>query len=246
VPAGAGAWSTNSDYNALLASQGTLADCSLTVVPTDTNGDGRNDVYDVTLTVHSYSPTSASGSGIGIQGLQLAVEFTVEFTSTIVEQLRGVVYVAASSPSAGARVYVDGAMRFVQSGGPLRYQATSPRTTYNTAALGLGASGPVNSFEGVLRPYLDRNETVLFEPWATVWSPGPAEVFTAVVRVHVPTMAVRYRPSFWELAKYAWVQYVAVWLLVYLVLGSIRAWILRNQLLPSRVSWDYVPAVKRD
>ena len=59
--------------------------------------------------------------------------------------------------------------------------------------------------------------------------------FTARVRVNYPEQTVTYRPGFWQMIKWAWVQYVAVLVVFVFTFRQIKTFVFAKQILPTSV-----------
>eukprot|EP00762_Andalucia_godoyi_P001241 ANDGO_04912.mRNA.1 hypothetical protein len=241
-----GGWTSSSDLNYLVSSYNNLLDVDFSVTRVDLNGNGRPDWFDVKAVIPLYSAAATSGTLSTIRGLQCALSFQVEFSSTVSTTLTALAYISVENPADGSAVYVDGRLAFVQSQPILQ---TRTRAVYTASPFIFSPN--TQGLEGValpdvVRAYMNRNETMQFTTDATVWSAGAAPFFTLQARIRVPGMQIAYRPGLWELLKYGWIQYIAVWVIIYFPVSAIRNWIMRNQLLPTRVFFDQVPRLHKD
>lgn len=62
------------------------------------------------------------------------------------------------------------------------------------------------------------------------------------VHVCMPVcMLRRYRPNFLEAVKFAWIQYVCMFWIVWWAVQLLRGFIFREQIVPTRVVWETKP-----
>lgn len=65
------------------------------------------------------------------------------------------------------------------------------------------------------------------------WLRGESTKFTLQLEILYPEVIVHYRPGFWPIMKWAWVQYLAV-LVIFLALHrSVKGYVFLNHLLPT-------------
>ena len=60
--------------------------------------------------------------------------------------------------------------------------------------------------------------------------------FTVHVQLRIPDEIVRYVPGFWEMIKYAWVQYISVVLIIYFVILQLQDFLFSNGVLQTTVT----------
>lgn len=235
-----GEWSSSSFLNQRIsASQ--LLQVDFEVASVDTNADGLVDYYDVSASIPQYGTTSTAGvtSIGGVLSFQLT---TSNLVSLNMEALTTFNLVGGGQPVAGSGASIDANLELQQVNPILQGFG---RSVYSSSVLDLSGTTGMVDIGSVLQTYYSRNETtILRENWSK-WEYGKSENFLLHMRIRVPKMLIGYRPAFWELMKYAWIQYLAVLTIVYVLVRWLRNWIIHNQILPTRLSWDYVPA-KRD
>lgn len=85
----------------------------------------------------------------------------------------------------------------------------------------------------ILRQYQSRNVSTKLEPVTASWTPGNASItgaFRLDVRINYAADTFDYWTGFWELMKWAWIQYLSVLLVFIFVMGRIREYVFRNRL----------------
>lgn len=72
--------------------------------------------------------------------------------------------------------------------------------------------------------------TVLDQP-LVAWDSGYSSNFTLEVEIQYPTLTVTYAPGFWQLIKFAWIQYLAIIVLFWWILGTVQSFVFQNQVI---------------
>ncbi|XP_013010411.1 transmembrane protein 231 isoform X2 [Cavia porcellus] len=83
----------------------------------------------------------------------------------------------------------------------------------------------------IMAAYQERNVTTILSDPNPIWLVGRAAeapfVINAVIRY--PVEVISYQPGFWEMIKFAWVQYVSILLIFLWVFGRIKIFVFQNQ-----------------
>ncbi|KAF4530951.1 hypothetical protein B566_EDAN018560 [Ephemera danica] len=104
--------------------------------------------------------------------------------------------------------------------------------------LGLLQRSPLLPLRSINKRY---NESVFGDPVSTrlqneysMWQPGRVrdEAFILSVRLRVPGQRIEYQPGFWQVVKWAWLQYVALLCIVKTVTDKIKHWAFTNHVMP--------------
>ena len=66
----------------------------------------------------------------------------------------------------------------------------------------------------------------------TIWTPGHLLDESFVIDIHIkyPEQFLIYKPGFWEVIKWAWIQYISLFLIIYLIARKIKAYLFQNNL----------------
>ena len=64
-----------------------------------------------------------------------------------------------------------------------------------------------------------------------VWKSGVSENFTIDVELRYPPFTVTYYPNFWQYLKFAWVQYLAVFVVSWWLLSYVQSFVFENQVI---------------
>uniref|UniRef100_A0A2R8MP92 Transmembrane protein 231 n=1 Tax=Callithrix jacchus TaxID=9483 RepID=A0A2R8MP92_CALJA len=83
----------------------------------------------------------------------------------------------------------------------------------------------------IVAAYQERNVTTILSDSNPIWLVGRAAdapfVINAVIRY--PVEVISYQPGFWEMVKFAWVQYVSILLIFLWVIERIKIFVFQNQ-----------------
>lgn len=63
------------------------------------------------------------------------------------------------------------------------------------------------------------------------WEYGTGPNFTAHLSLSYPTQTLTYTPGLWQVLKFAWIQYLAVLVIFYTVLGRVQSFVFQNQII---------------
>ncbi|XP_039242093.1 transmembrane protein 231 isoform X3 [Pipra filicauda] len=85
----------------------------------------------------------------------------------------------------------------------------------------------------IIAAYWDRNVTTVFSDPSPVWMTGRATDTPFIINatIHYPVEVILYQPGFWEIIKFAWIQYVSILLIFLWVFGRIKMFLFQNQVL---------------
>ncbi|XP_063052220.1 transmembrane protein 231 [Engraulis encrasicolus] len=218
------AWSTYPNLNNLLGSN--LRIPMVSAREEDQNQDGKMDLLNLQLEI----PLLAEEQVYSVQ-LLLTFSYQLFRMSTVVMQ--NLAFVQHSSAVPGSQLFVSGDLRLEQRS-PLPHRGL--HTTYNVSVID-GSSPFASSYDlaNIIGEYQKRNLTTVFSCPSPVWTVGRAAEapfkISAVVRY--PVELISYRPGFWEMIKFAWIQYVSVLLIFLWVFRRIQDFVYENQVLPT-------------
>ena len=227
-------WSTDPSLNAYFKDQ--LASVEVRAAEIDSNADGKVDAIDLTLRVASTEP---------VIGLKLAAGFQYGLEDRVRVDMTGVTYVSASSARPCSRLSVDGDLAFQQRA-PLADDGsvvTHAESALQLEAPGSGTMAPLEeriSFASFLAKYNSRNETAALAQRSSVWESGTGASGCEIhLRVRVPpAQEVSYIPGALEVVKFAWVQFLAVYIIFAFCLRWIEWVVFHYRILPTRIVSD--------
>ncbi|XP_006011881.1 transmembrane protein 231 [Latimeria chalumnae] len=215
-------WSTFKNFNNL---QGSNLRVPLVLVrEEDRNQDGKMDQLNFKLEL-------PVGPLEQVYSVQLILCFSYELFRKSTFVMQSMAFIQHASPIPGAQLYVNGDLRLQQLQ-PLGHRGIDTR--YNIPVIdGTSPFARAYDLTNIIGQYQSRNVTsVLFNP-SPVWLVGRATnapfVINAVIRY--PGEIITYQPGFWEMIKFAWVQYVSVLLIFLWVFERIKIFVFQNQVL---------------
>ncbi|ORX80212.1 hypothetical protein BCR32DRAFT_268989 [Anaeromyces robustus] len=148
-----------------------------------------------------------------------------------------------STPIPGSQVSVDGELLFIQNE---LLQMGTIRNKYNVACLNFTNPWDYNmynwSWETLIENYMERNEKTELKVNYPIWkTEGSAEDFKITGKIRYNKQLIHYRPSLLEVLKNAWIQYLAFYILLGILLKPFKAFIFENQVIRTRMTVDRVP-----
>lgn len=91
------------------------------------------------------------------------------------------------------------------------------------------------SLHTLLKNYAKRNVSTILKNVYPLWTVGrPAdEPFFITAIIHYPEETILYKPGFWQIMKWAWIQYVSVLVIFMCVFRTVKSYVFQNQLITS-------------
>ncbi|XP_028333667.1 transmembrane protein 231 isoform X1 [Physeter macrocephalus] len=224
------AWSTFPAFNRLQGDH--LRVPLVSTREEDRNQDGKMDMLHFKLEL----PLQSTEHVLGVQ-LILTFSYQLHRMSTFVMQ--SMAFFQSSFAVPGSQLYVNGDLRLQQKQ-PLSYGGLDVR--YNVSVIN-GTSPFAHDYDltHIVAAYQERNgvlkcgiclrvTTILTDP-NPIWLVGRAAeapfVINAVIRY--PMEVISYLPGFWEMIKFAWIQYVSILLIFLWVFERIKRFVFQNQ-----------------
>ncbi|XP_039242092.1 transmembrane protein 231 isoform X2 [Pipra filicauda] len=135
------------------------------------------------------------------------------------------------SPVPGSRLYMNGDLKLNQR---QLLNHCGLDTRYNVSVVN-GTSPFASDYDltNIIAAYWDRNVTTVFSDPSPVWMTGRATDTPFIINatIHYPVEVILYQPGFWEIIKFAWIQYVSILLIFLWVFGRIKMFLFQNQVL---------------
>ncbi|XP_037372064.1 transmembrane protein 231 isoform X1 [Talpa occidentalis] len=226
------AWSTFPAFNRLQGRR--LRIPLISTREEDKNQDGKMDL----LHFHLELPLQSREHVVGVQ-LILTFSYQLHRMSTFVMQTMA--FLQSSFAVPGSQLYVNGDLRLQQKQ-PLSYRGLDVR--YNVSVIN-GTSPFASDYDltRIVAAYQERNVTTILTDPNPIWLVGRAAeapfVINAVIRY--PVEVISYRPGFWEMIKFAWIQYISILLIFLWLFERIKRFVFQNQV----VTTIPVPAAPR-
>ncbi|XP_006888889.1 PREDICTED: transmembrane protein 231 [Elephantulus edwardii] len=214
------AWSTFPAFNQLQGEH--LRIPLVSTREEDRNQDGKVDMLHFKLEL----PLQPTEHVLGVQ-LLLTFSYQLHRMSTFVMQ--SMAFLQSSFPIPGSQLHMNGELR-LQQRQPLGSGGLDVR--YNASVID-GTSPFAFDYDltRIVAAYQERNVTTIFMDPNPIWLVGRAAeapfVINAVIRY--PVEVISYQPGFWEMIKFAWVQYVSILLIFLWVFQRIKIFVFQNQ-----------------
>ncbi len=195
----------------------TVRPASMRTYKTDDNLDGAPEVVHVDVTL----PLRA---GEEVYGLSSLLMFQVDLNQRAKVKLEAAAYLDYHAGVAGSALTADGDLLLVQRNALAVTGGYSE--PYKMSPLLGNASYAPQSVEEILLPvlidrYRSRNLTARYSNVMTAWTPATGDSgdqgFTARFTVRIPQQPVLYVPTTSEMLKFAWMQYLSVAFIVYVL-----------------------------
>ncbi|NXK85348.1 TM231 protein, partial [Amazona guildingii] len=225
------AWSTFPAFNRLQGER--LRVPLLSTREEDKNQDGKMDQLHFRLEL----PLQPTEHVVGVQ-LILLFSYQLYRMSTFVMQ--SMAFLQYFSPVPGSQLYMNGDLKLKQRQ-LLNYCGLDTR--YNVSLVN-GTSPFASDYDltNIVAAYWDRNVTTVFSDPNPLWMAGRATDTPFIINatIHYPVeklllehslTSFKYQPGFWEVIKFAWIQYVSILLIFLWVFGRIKMFIFQNHVL---------------
>ncbi|XP_062032846.1 transmembrane protein 231 isoform X2 [Lepus europaeus] len=188
----------------------------------DRNQDGKMDVLHFSLEL-PLQPTEH------VLGVQLILTFSYQLHRMATFAMQSMAFLQSSFAVPGSQLYMNGDLR-LQQRQPLSYGGLDVR--YNVSVIN-GTSPFAQDYDltRIAAAYQERNVTTVLSDPHPIWLVGRAAeapfVINAVIRY--PVEVISYQPGFWEMIKFAWIQYVSILLIFLWVFERIKVFVFQNQ-----------------
>ncbi|KAM8799321.1 transmembrane protein 231 [Eudromia elegans] len=216
------AWSTFPAFNRLQEER--LRVPLLSVREEDKNQDGKMDELHFKLEL----PLQSTEYVVGVQ-LILVFSYQLHRMSTFVMQ--SMAFLQFFSPLPGSHLYVNGDLKLNQR---QLLNHCGLDTRYNVSVIN-GTSPFASDYDltNIIAAYQDRNVTTVLSNPNPVWMIGRAADTPFIINatIHYPVEVIIYPPGFWEMIKFAWIQYVSILLIFLWVFDRIKVFVFQNQVL---------------
>jgi transmembrane protein 231 len=198
----------------------------------DENRDGKSDYFSISVRL----PLSKTKKERVVRAVGVA---TFEYNLNARAQLRiqGMAMAEHSSAVGASQLMTDGYLRFTQEKPvAVRGGLAVPDADYVLLNVNDTSSVEATTLSYIIPRYVKRNYTTTYDYHYPVWVSAPAsgaDSFTLNMTVRVPETAVMYTPTVSETVKFAWVQYLAILLLLWRPTKGLLDFIFRHRLVDS-------------
>ena len=219
-------WSTLPSYNTLL--QNRLRIPLLRFHEEDSYKDGIIDYMDISMEFPMQT-------GDDVTHVTCLLVHQLKLSKHALVTIQAMSYLDYAAAGPGHAVHFSGEMR-VRQRNPL--PSYGKLTTYNTPIL--NSSSPFASeydLNTIVTEYFKRNVSTFIDNIIPVWQYGQAvgQPFTLSARIYYPSQLLLYQPDFWQVVKFAWIQYLAIAIIFIFVADIISHFLYSNFLLPTIV-----------
>ncbi|KFM01768.1 Transmembrane protein 231, partial [Aptenodytes forsteri] len=219
------AWSTFPAFNRLQEDR--LRVPLVSTREEDKNQDGKMDQLHFKLEL----PLQPTEHVVGVQ-LILLFSYQLYRMSTLVMQ--SMAFLQFFSPVPGSQLYMNGDLKLNQR---QLLNHCGLDTRYNVSVVN-GTSPFASDYDltNIVAAYWDRNVTTVFSDPNPVWMTGRATDTPFIINATIQASSFsltffKYQPGFWEMIKFAWIQYVSILLIFLWVFGRIKMFVFQNQVL---------------
>ncbi|KAL4613700.1 transmembrane protein 231 isoform X1 [Arapaima gigas] len=221
------AWSTFPKFNSLQGNK--LRIPSTSAREEDQNQDGKLDRLHLLLEL----PLRPEEQ---VYSIQLLLTFSYQLSRMSSVVMQSLLLLQHSSSIPGSQLFLSGDLR-LQQREPLLHRGLDTR--YNVSII--NANSPFSSsydLAQIIEMYEERNLTTVLSSPNPVWTFGRAAAapFQLKAVIRYPMDIIRYpfrSPGFWEMIKFAWIQYVSVLLIFLWVFQRVQTFVFQNQVLPT-------------
>lgn len=189
----------------------------------DVNMDGKNDILHFTLEL----PLSSKEIIYSVQ-LLLIFDYKLQRFSTF--RMESMAFIQHSSAIPGSQFYTVGDLKLKQKS-LLRHSGRD--TTYNEPVIDSSSIfAEAYDFTNIFEKYFKRNVTTEYVSAYPVWKAGRGieAPFILKATVYYPEERIFYRPGFWQLIKFAWIQYFSLLAIFLYLFGRIKRFVFENQI----------------
>ncbi|XP_013388684.1 transmembrane protein 231 [Lingula anatina] len=220
------AWSTYQNFNRM--QQAHLRVPIVKSREEDSNRDGLYDTLYLTVQVPLLDTEH-------IHGVKLLLIFDYKLNILSSFQMESMAYIQHDSPRSGAELKVIGDLRLVQKD-LLLHRGVDNR--FNSPVIDdTSIYADAYDLANIFSSYSSRNVTTVLDSSYPVWTTGrgTGQPFVITATIRYPRETLFYIPGFWQLIKWAWVQYVAILIIFVAAFDRIKTFIFQNQLVPTIV-----------
>ena len=169
-----------------------------------------------------------------IYGVQLYLLFDVKLYKFSNFQMQGLVVVSASSGLPTSGLNINGDLTLVQKQ-PLAHKGFDDRyakSLFNKSSI----YADTFDFRKVISVYSQRNITLRMTNDYMTWERGAnsqGNPFRIHLHLNYPVQSITYYTGFWQMIKWAWVQYMSILIVFIYFFRSVKQFVFSKQVLPS-------------
>jgi len=197
----------------------TITAPSIRTLNIDTDLDGKNDV--IQAKIQFFADTTS------LTNMQLFLFFNYGFRTVVSLQMQDFVRIDLTAPSGISKAYITGTLNFKQIG-PIQSSIVA-RKIYNQSIF----EDPTQNYDimSIVSTQFNRNES-LYCDCDNIVVPGSLSNSTEIVVTFniPPSQQILYYPTLLENLKFAWVQYIALFIPIFFIIHSVLQFAFRNKI----------------
>ena len=216
-------WTTYSELNSVLSVEGSLSTPLVESAEIDNDFDGKNDFIDF-----SVSFPLNSGESVTSVNAYLFFNYQLKLFSRV--EVLGLALIQEQTESGAHKLSISGDLNFNQ-------KINLPHKGSNTDFAGELITDQSANFDltQLVQKYNSRNLTTELAHNFRGWQEGASSdnIFVLDLHVNYPEQTLRYEPGFLEELKFAWIQYLSIFVIFLFAFDRLKTFVFQNQVFPT-------------
>ena len=216
-------WTTYPNLNQFLSMEGVLNTPLIQSIEVDNDFNGKNDYMD-------FSSTFTLNSGETVNSVNAYLFFDYELRLFSRVRALGLALIQEQLDSGASKLAVTGDLNFFQK---INLPHKGDNTDFaNELIIDQSSSFDLNAY---VQSYNARNLTTELMHSFRRWQMGAAadNTFVLELRVRYPEQTLRYEPGFLEEIKFAWIQYLSIFVIFLFAFDRLKTFVFQNQVFPT-------------
>ncbi|XP_004209343.2 transmembrane protein 231 isoform X1 [Hydra vulgaris] len=171
-----------------------------------------------------------------IQSIQLLLFFDYRLYTYSNLQMESLAFISFQTCIPGSEFKSNGVLKFVQKY-PLPHRGSL--TKYDVPIIDSTSQNILDfDLHNILSSYQTRNISTTFVGSYPVWRGQPSASVPFSVKLHIeyPEETIIYHPGFWQLIKFAWIQYLSILLVFIYFFHKVKTFVYKNQIFDSTLT----------
>ncbi|XP_065676087.1 transmembrane protein 231 isoform X2 [Hydra vulgaris] len=165
-----------------------------------------------------------------IQSIQLLLFFDYRLYTYSNLRMESLAFISFQTCIPGSEFKSNGVLKFVQKY-PLPHRGSL--TMYDVPIIDSTSQNILDfDLHNILSSYQTRNISTTFVGSYPVWRGQPSASVPFSVKLHIeyPEETITYHPGFWQLIKFAWIQYLSILLVFIFFFHKVKTFVYKNQI----------------
>ena len=194
-------------------------------VDVDNNHDGKNGYLEATLSFPLEDDET-------VRSVNAFFFFDVKLRLFSRISVHGVANVQQQADFGASKLTVSGDLILVQKTN-LPYKGTN--NEFNATLIDETTSVSGFDLNGLMESYTARNLSTVFVYNYNGWQEGESAEndFKLKISINYPKQQLRYEPGFLEEIKFAWMQYLSIFVIFFFIVDRLKTFIFQNQIFPT-------------